>query len=187
MPSWDFRDCGHDLPGHAPPPSSGLPILALCEILRRCRVRVRAEMHGLPASGGQAKTLAPLVTLPMQNECRHGYPFQLGPYRSDSQRNSELRSFRISPGERTAIGALFQGSGEVAERPIVQHWKCCVLERGPGVRIPPSPLIDERANPSGWLASFCEDTGIEESGFVLDVCWIESCCCGVMTDLLVAG
>ena len=30
--------------------------------------------------------------------------------------------------------------GEVAEWPIVQHWKCCVLERGPGVRIPPSPL-----------------------------------------------
>ncbi len=29
--------------------------------------------------------------------------------------------------------------GEVTERPIVQHWKCCVSERGPGVRIPPSP------------------------------------------------
>ena len=32
-------------------------------------------------------------------------------------------------------------SGEVAEWPIVQHWKCCVSEMGPGVRIPPSPLI----------------------------------------------
>lgn len=31
--------------------------------------------------------------------------------------------------------------GEVAERPIVQHWKCCVWVTGPGVRIPLSPLI----------------------------------------------
>ena len=30
--------------------------------------------------------------------------------------------------------------GEVAERPIVQHWKCCVGVASPGVRIPPSPL-----------------------------------------------
>lgn len=30
--------------------------------------------------------------------------------------------------------------GEVAEWPIVQHWKCCVRVTGPGVRIPPSPL-----------------------------------------------
>ena len=28
----------------------------------------------------------------------------------------------------------------MTERPIVQHWKCCVRETGPGVRIPPSPL-----------------------------------------------
>ena len=28
----------------------------------------------------------------------------------------------------------------MAERPIVQHWKCCVWETGPGVRIPLSPL-----------------------------------------------
>ena len=27
--------------------------------------------------------------------------------------------------------------GEVAEWPIVQHWKCCVRVTGPGVRIPP--------------------------------------------------
>ncbi len=33
------------------------------------------------------------------------------------------------------------GIGEVAERPIVQHWKCCVRETGPRVRIPPSPLF----------------------------------------------
>ena len=33
------------------------------------------------------------------------------------------------------------GRGEVAERPIVQHWKCCVSEMAPGVRIPPSPHI----------------------------------------------
>ena len=32
--------------------------------------------------------------------------------------------------------------GEVAEWPIVQHWKCCVRETVPGVRIPPSPLKD---------------------------------------------
>ncbi len=31
--------------------------------------------------------------------------------------------------------------GEMAERPIVQHWKCCVPEMVPGVRIPLSPLI----------------------------------------------
>ena len=30
--------------------------------------------------------------------------------------------------------------GEMAEWPIVQHWKCCVSERAPGVRIPLSPL-----------------------------------------------
>ena len=29
--------------------------------------------------------------------------------------------------------------GEMAEWPIVQHWKCCVSERAPGVRIPLSP------------------------------------------------
>ncbi len=34
--------------------------------------------------------------------------------------------------------------GEVAERPIVQHWKCCVRETGPRVRIPPSPLFYSR-------------------------------------------
>jgi len=31
--------------------------------------------------------------------------------------------------------------GEMAERPIVQHWKCCVRATGPGVRIPLSPLL----------------------------------------------
>ena len=31
--------------------------------------------------------------------------------------------------------------GEVAEWPIVQHWKCCVRVTGPGVRIPPSPFL----------------------------------------------
>ncbi len=31
--------------------------------------------------------------------------------------------------------------GEMAERPIVQHWKCCVRATGPGVRIPLSPLF----------------------------------------------
>src|SRR5579871_3736161 len=31
-------------------------------------------------------------------------------------------------------------SGEVTERPKVQHWKCCVAEMSPRVRIPPSPL-----------------------------------------------
>ena len=31
-------------------------------------------------------------------------------------------------------------TGEVTERPIVQHWKCCVRASGPRVRIPPSPL-----------------------------------------------
>lgn len=30
--------------------------------------------------------------------------------------------------------------GEMAEWPIVQHWKCCVAEMSPGVRIPLSPL-----------------------------------------------
>ena len=29
----------------------------------------------------------------------------------------------------------------MAERPIVQHWKCCVRATGPGVRIPLSPLL----------------------------------------------
>jgi len=29
----------------------------------------------------------------------------------------------------------------VAERPIVQHWKCCVGATLPGVRIPPSPFF----------------------------------------------
>jgi hypothetical protein len=33
-----------------------------------------------------------------------------------------------------------EAAGEVAEWPIVQHWKCCVRVTGPGVRIPPSPL-----------------------------------------------
>ena len=28
----------------------------------------------------------------------------------------------------------------VAERPKAQHWKCCVGESSPRVRIPPSPL-----------------------------------------------
>ena len=32
-------------------------------------------------------------------------------------------------------------AGEMAEWPIVQHWKCCVRETGPGVRIPLSPLL----------------------------------------------
>ena len=32
--------------------------------------------------------------------------------------------------------------GEMAEWPIVQHWKCCVRETVPGVRIPLSPLAD---------------------------------------------
>src|SRR5579883_3206229 len=31
--------------------------------------------------------------------------------------------------------------GEVTERPKVQHWKCCVGESSPRVRIPPSPLL----------------------------------------------
>ena len=36
---------------------------------------------------------------------------------------------------------LRQPSGGVTERPIVQHWKCCVGETPPGVRIPPPPLF----------------------------------------------
>src|SRR4051794_4980246 len=32
------------------------------------------------------------------------------------------------------------GVGEVTEWSIVQHWKCCVGETPPRVRIPPSPL-----------------------------------------------
>ncbi len=32
--------------------------------------------------------------------------------------------------------------GEVTERPIVQHWKCCVPVTVPRVRIPPSPPLE---------------------------------------------
>src|SRR3569623_1724363 len=33
----------------------------------------------------------------------------------------------------------------MAEWPIVQHWKCCVRETGPGVRIPLSPHAEIRS------------------------------------------
>lgn len=38
-------------------------------------------------------------------------------------------------------------TGEVAEWPIVQHWKCCVWVTGPGVRIPLSPLLTVKDHP----------------------------------------
>src|SRR5262245_46786220 len=38
----------------------------------------------------------------------------------------------------------FARFGEVTERPKVQHWKCCVGETLPRVRISPSPLCRER-------------------------------------------
>ncbi len=38
-------------------------------------------------------------------------------------------------------GEMLPVAGEMAEWPIVQHWKCCVRETGPGVRIPLSPLL----------------------------------------------
>gem|GEM_PF-6524778 len=41
--------------------------------------------------------------------------------------------------------------GEVAEWPIVQHWKCCVRETGPRVRIPPSPFLKPRVVPGVFL------------------------------------
>ena len=46
-----------------------------------------------------------------------------------------------SPEKRRPKKSICIFSGEVAERPIVQHWKCCVRETGPRVRIPPSPLF----------------------------------------------
>jgi hypothetical protein len=36
-----------------------------------------------------------------------------------------------------------QFPGEMTEWPIVQHWKCCVPSRVPGVRIPLSPLLEK--------------------------------------------
>ena len=47
----------------------------------------------------------------------------------------------------TALLVVF---GEVAEWPIVQHWKCCVRETGPRVRIPPSPFKNP-GFPQGFL------------------------------------
>ena len=41
-----------------------------------------------------------------------------------------------------AKGLTHDAFGEMAERPIVQHWKCCVRETVPGVRIPLSPLVE---------------------------------------------
>jgi hypothetical protein len=46
-------------------------------------------------------------------------------------------------------------TGEVAEWPIVQHWKCCVRVTGPGVRIPPSPLH----------VKACEFTSVDSQAF----------------------
>ena len=43
----------------------------------------------------------------------------------------------------------------MTERPIVQHWKCCVRETGPGVRIPPSPLAGQGAISSPCPVSVC--------------------------------
>ena len=37
-------------------------------------------------------------------------------------------------------GVIKDKAGEVTERPKVQHWKCCVGETPPWVRIPSSPL-----------------------------------------------
>src|ERR1051325_753610 len=43
-------------------------------------------------------------------------------------------------GERECRGNMeISWVGEVTEWPIVQHWKCCVGETPPRVRIPPSP------------------------------------------------
>jgi hypothetical protein len=50
-------------------------------------------------------------------------------------------------------------AGEVAEWPIVQHWKCCVRVTGPGVRIPPSPL----------QLKACEFTSVDSQVFFAEV------------------
>lgn len=49
---------------------------------------------------------------------------------------------RASPGKRVRLGELGVGgckSGEVAEWPKAQHWKCCIWETVSWVQIPPSP------------------------------------------------
>lgn len=56
--------------------------------------------------------------------------------------------------EEIAGNTKNQALGEVAERPIVQHWKCCVRETGPRVRIPPSPLIFEACETFPVLQAF---------------------------------
>ena len=63
-------------------------------------------------------------------------------------------------------------SGEVTERPKVQHWKCCVGETLPRVRIPPSPLAEEGIRATRESLSVCGIFIFDSSFSVLVLCWI---------------
>jgi hypothetical protein len=62
----------------------------------------------------------------------------------ESRKRQGRKSPQEGKGSQGKEGSLVRQArlrfGEVTEWPIVQHWKCCVHESGPGVRIPPSPL-----------------------------------------------
>lgn len=65
---------------------------------------------------------------------------------------------RVSPREtatQAETSTCREQPGEVTERPIVQHWKCCVSEMAPGVRIPPSPLTDNPPAVTSFAAGGC--------------------------------
>ena len=65
--------------------------------------------------------------------------------------------------ERVLSAKLPRNIGEMAERPIVQHWKCCVLERGPGVRIPLSPLLLAARESNLWTYGHLRFLSLSES------------------------
>lgn len=71
-------------------------------------------------------------------------------------------------------------SGEVTERPIVQHWKCCVPEMGPGVRIPPSPhpFIAAFRTASLRMALYPIPTGFASISFEIPLFGAATCCVG---------
>jgi hypothetical protein len=92
------------------------------------RNRLRARLcHGI-TSGGRTQVVSGTWRL-----ASAGVP-------RDTRQPAGWKASRMQKSETCDFSLQKQASGEVAEWPIVQHWKCCVLETGPGVRIPPSPL-----------------------------------------------
>ena len=61
-------------------------------------------------------------------------------------------------------------TGEVTEWPIVQHWKCCVWETGPGVQIPPSPPSPQAVIVTRWRPLVCAEHLGERFASVLILC-----------------